>query len=82
MAALSSAGRVAGFDKRGNGMSDRIQGAPTLDEWAAAGMSSITIIGFSEGAALACVYAAMRSNREERLVLCGGYARGRLARGS
>lgn len=87
--ALGSMGRLAVFDKRGNGMSDRIQGAPTLDErvmdieavMQAADMSSATVIGLSEGASLACVYAAMRPERVERLVLCGGYARGRLTRG-
>lgn len=85
---IASLGRVAVFDKRGNGMSDRIQGAPSLDERVmdigavmdAAGMASATLIGLSEGASLACVYAAMRPERVERLVLCGGYARGRLAR--
>ena len=89
MNALSSMGRLVVFDKRGNGMSDRIQGAPTLDERVmdieavmdAADMDSATLIGFSEGASLACVYAAMRPERVERLALCGGYARGRLARG-
>lgn len=87
--ALSSMGRLVVFDKRGNGMSDRIHGAPTLDERVldieavmdAADMDSATLVGFSEGASLACVYAAMRPERVERLVLCGGYARGRLARG-
>lgn len=86
---LGAFGRLAIFDKRGNGMSDRIQGSPTLDERVAdvtavmddAGMASAAVIGLSEGAAMACVYAAMRPERVERLVLCGGYAQGRLARG-
>jgi class 3 adenylate cyclase len=89
MTALSSAGRLATFDKRGNGMSDRIQGTPTLEErmmdieavMNAANMTSATIIAFSEGASLACVYAAMHPKRVERLALCGGYAQGRLTRG-
>ena len=87
--AIASLGRLAVFDKRGNGMSDRMQGAPSLDERVmdieavmdATAMASATLIGLSEGASLACVYAAMRPDRVERLVLCGGYARGRLARG-
>jgi class 3 adenylate cyclase len=89
MKSLSEIGRLAAFDKRGNGMSDRIRGAPTPEErmadidavMDAADMPSATLIGFSEGASIACVYAAMRPERVERLVLCGGYARGRLARG-
>lgn len=86
---VGNSGRLAVFDKRGNGMSDRIHGAPTLDERMLdieavmddSKMASATIIGTSEGASLACVYAAMRPDRVEKLVLCGGYARGRLARG-
>lgn len=89
MKALSSIGRLATFDKRGNGMSDRIRGAPSPEERVAdieavmdaADMPSATLIGFSEGASIACVYAALRPERVDRLVLCGGYARGRLARG-
>ncbi|MFY2825588.1 adenylate/guanylate cyclase domain-containing protein [Ruegeria sp. MALMAid1280] len=89
MTSLSSAGRLVTFDKRGNGMSDRIQGTPTLEErmmdieavMDVADMPSATIIAFSEGASLACVYAAMRPQRVERLALCGGYAQGRLTRG-
>lgn len=89
MKALSSLGRVAVFDKRGNGMSDRIEGAPTIDERVldieavmdAAGMETATLIGVSEGCCLACVYAAIMPARVESIILCGGYARGRLARG-
>ncbi len=89
MNGLGAIGRMATFDKRGNGMSDRIQGASTIDERVmdieavmdAAEMDTATLIGFSEGASLSCVYAATRPERVERLVLCGAYARGRLARG-
>ncbi|MDF1728629.1 MAG: adenylate/guanylate cyclase domain-containing protein [Sulfitobacter sp.] len=87
--ALKDTGRLAIFDKRGHGMSDRIHGAPGLEArvdditaiMEAAGMHSATLIGFSEGASLSCLYAALHPERVERLVLCGGYARGRLARG-
>ncbi|MES0826555.1 adenylate/guanylate cyclase domain-containing protein [Ruegeria sp. SCP11] len=89
MTALSSVARLVTFDKRGNGMSDRIQGTPTLEERVmdieavmdVTEMTSATVIAFSEGASLACVYAAMRPERVERLALCGGYAQGRLTRG-
>ncbi|MEM8728886.1 MAG: adenylate/guanylate cyclase domain-containing protein [Pseudomonadota bacterium] len=86
---LAMLGRLAVFDKRGNGMSDRIDGAPTIDErmrdveavMEAAGMDHATLIGFSEGAAMAIALATMRPERVDRLVLCGGYAEGRRVRG-
>lgn len=89
IASLSEMGRLVIFDKRGNGMSDRIQGAPTDNErmadiaavMDAAGMASASVIGFSEGATLACVFAVTRPERVERLALCGSYAVGRLPRG-
>lgn len=86
---LGEIGRLVVFDKRGNGMSDRMNGAPTLDErmmdidtvMTEVGMSSATLIGASEGASLACVFAGTFPEQVDTLVLCGGYARGRLARG-
>ncbi|HSF96731.1 MAG TPA: adenylate/guanylate cyclase domain-containing protein [Thermohalobaculum sp.] len=86
---LSRIGRLSVFDKRGNGMSDRIAGAPTIDErmrdieavMDAAGMERASIIGFSEGGAISIAFAAMRPERVERLIVCGAYAAGRRARG-
>jgi DNA-binding CsgD family transcriptional regulator len=53
--ALSSIARVIVFDKRGNGLSDRIQGAPTLEN---------TVDD------ACCVLAAARSGREPNGRLC------------
>lgn len=77
------------FDKRGTGMSDRIAGAPTIDERArdieavmdAAGFESAAFAAFSEGSALALVFAARNPARLSKLVIGGGFAAGRLPMG-
>mgnify|MGYP001245291816 CR=1 FL=1 len=59
--------RVITFDKRGNGLSERISHAPTLAERMndieiiikATRSQSPTLLGFSEGASLSVMYAAM-----------------------
>jgi class 3 adenylate cyclase len=87
--ALSSFSRLIIFDKRGNGMSDRIAGAPTLDERVsdieavmdAAGCRAASLVGLSEGAAMSLVYAARRPDRVQKLVLGGGFVAGRIPRG-
>jgi len=40
----------------------------------------VTVLGFSQGAAVAIAYAVRRPERVARLILHGGFARGRLAR--
>ncbi|SLN38981.1 AB hydrolase superfamily protein YvaM [Oceanibacterium hippocampi] len=90
MRALSSFCRVITFDKRGNGMSDRIVGAPTVDERVmdiqavmdAAGVSSAVLAGFSEGSALALVFAAREPVRITKLIICGGFPAGELVLGT
>ncbi len=77
------------FDKRGIGMSDRINGAPTIDERArdieavmdAAGFDTAALAAFSEGSALALVLAARNPARISKLIIGGGFAAGRLPSG-
>jgi pimeloyl-ACP methyl ester carboxylesterase/DNA-binding winged helix-turn-helix (wHTH) protein len=76
---LASFSRVVVLDKRGVGLSDRmpLDAAPTLEERAddlravmdAAGFERATILGSSEGGALAMTFAAAHPERVERLVL-------------
>ena len=76
--------RVITFDKRGNGLSERISHAPTLAERMndieiiikATGSQSPTLLGFSEGASLSVMYAAMNPGNIKNLILIGGFAKG------
>ena len=74
---LASIARVIVFDKRGNGMSDRVAGVPTLDErmddiravMDSAGAERATIFGASEGGPLSMLFAATYPERTTGLVL-------------
>jgi pimeloyl-ACP methyl ester carboxylesterase len=76
--------RVAIFDKRGTGMSDRVAGMPHLDErmddlrsvMDAAGMEQAAVLGASEGGALSMLFAATYPDRCRALVLSGAWSRG------
>ena len=71
--------RLIIFDKRGTGLSDRNCGIPSLEEriddvravMAAAGSETASIFGFSEGSAMALMFAATYPNRTRSLVLYG-----------
>jgi class 3 adenylate cyclase len=86
---MSAFSRFAIFDKRGNGMSDRIVGAPTLDERAAdiqavmdaAGMERVSLAGFSDGSAISMLFAARYPERVSKLIVGSGYAQGRVTSG-
>jgi class 3 adenylate cyclase len=73
---------VAQFDLRGSGCSDRIQGAPSVEErmedirvvMDAVGWERATIYA-SQGGSLACLFAATYPERTESLILQGSYAR-------
>jgi pimeloyl-ACP methyl ester carboxylesterase/DNA-binding CsgD family transcriptional regulator len=77
------------YDERGCGLSDRSPDEFTMERWVAdlesvvdaAGLDRFVLLGISQGAATAVAYAARHLERVERLVLYGGYARGRLRRG-
>lgn len=84
MRRLSSFARVIQFDKRGTGLSDRVDGSslPNSAERTddiravmdAAGSGRAVLLGSSEGAALSILFAATYPARARALVLHGGYA--------
>ena len=82
MRRLASFGRVIAFDKRGQGLSDRITGAPSLEQrmddvravMDAVGSRRAAIIGFSEGCAMSALFAATYPELVSRLILFGGFA--------
>jgi class 3 adenylate cyclase len=77
--------RLILFDKRGMGMSDRVPGATTLEErmddiravMDAVGSERAAVMGESEGAPLAILFAAAHPERTVALVLQGGEVRER-----
>jgi len=81
---LGKFSRVARFDKRGTGLSDRGAGIPTFEErmddiravMDAAGFEDAVLVGFSEGVAMSILFAASYPRRTRGLVLYGGVARG------
>jgi class 3 adenylate cyclase len=80
---LASFARVIAFDKRGQGLSDRISGAPSLEQrmddvravMEAVGSRRAAVIGFSEGCAMSALFAATYPELVSHLVLCGGFTR-------
>ena len=80
---LASFARVITFDKRGQGLSDRITGAPSLEQrmddvravMDAAGSKRAAVVGFSEGCAMSALFAATYPELVSHLVLCGGFIR-------
>jgi class 3 adenylate cyclase len=80
---LSSFARVVSFDKRGQGLSDRISGAPSLEQrmddvraiMDAIGSRRAVMFGFSEGCPMSALFAATYPERVSHLVLIGGFAR-------
>jgi pimeloyl-ACP methyl ester carboxylesterase/DNA-binding CsgD family transcriptional regulator len=80
---------VVRYDERGCGLSDWDVDEFSVDRWVsdletvvdAAGIERFTLLGISQGAAIAIVYAVRHPERVERIVLYGGYARGRNHRG-
>ena len=79
---LSTFARVVTFDKRGQGLSDRISGAPSLEQrmddvraiMDAIGSQHAGIIGFSEGCAMSALFAATYPERVSQLILYGGFS--------
>ena len=78
---LASFARVIVFDKRGQGLSDRV-GEQTLEERTgdvlavmdAVGCERATIYGWSEGGAMSLMFSATYPERTSALVLYGSYA--------
>ncbi|WP_292600717.1 alpha/beta hydrolase [Mesorhizobium sp.] len=81
---LSAFSRLILFDKRGTGLSDRIDARhlPSLETrmddvravMDAAGSGRAALLGASEGAPMAMLFAATYPERARALVLYGGYA--------
>lgn len=75
--------RVIVFDKRGTGMSDPVEGVPSLEQrmddvravMDAAGSERAAIFGNSEGTPMSILFAATYPERVKALVLSGGMAR-------
>jgi len=80
---LSQFARVVTFDKRGQGLSDRVSGAPTLEERTddvravmdATGLKRAAILGISEGSMMSVFFAAAHPDRVSHLMLYGGMPR-------
>ena len=83
MRPLRRIARVVEFDKRGTGLSDRVPDdkLPTMEErmddiravMDAVGLEHASILGFSEGGALAMLFAATYPERTSSLVIWGSY---------
>ena len=75
--------RVIMFDKRGQGLSDRFEGVPTLEErmddvrdvMRAAGSSRAVLLAYSEGGAMGALFTATYPGMVERLILLSAMAR-------
>ena len=82
---LSKFARVVTFDKRGQGLSDRISDAPSLEQrmddvraiMDAVGSKRATLFGHSEGCPMSVLFAATYPERVSKLILFGGYGRRR-----
>jgi pimeloyl-ACP methyl ester carboxylesterase len=80
LAELGDGHTVVRYDERGCGMSDRELGVLSIATWVgdletvvdAAGLDRFALLGISQGAAVAVVYAARHPERVSRLVLYGG----------
>jgi pimeloyl-ACP methyl ester carboxylesterase len=80
---LSSMFRLIRFDKRGTGLSDRPTAMATLEQRAddiravmdAVGVDSAIILGLSEGASMAAMFAASHPQRTRALLIWGAMAR-------
>lgn len=78
------------YDQRGCGLSDPVVGAGRLDDFVddleavveAAGLTRFALYGTSQGAPIAVRYALRRPDRVGRLILQGGFVRGRMVRGT
>ena len=80
---LAAFARVIVFDKRGNGLSDRVVGTPSLEErmddiravMEAAGSERASLFGVSEGGPLSLLFAATHPGRVQAIVLYETFVR-------
>jgi len=81
---FASFARVLLYDKRGTGLSDPVDGVPTLESRVddlravldAAGSERAALFGFSEGGPISVLFAASYPQRVSALILYGTYAGG------
>jgi pimeloyl-ACP methyl ester carboxylesterase len=79
---LSSFARVVTFDKRGQGLSDRMTGAPSLEQrmddvraiMDTIGSQRAVLMGFSEGCPMSALFAVTYPERVSHLILFAGFA--------
>jgi pimeloyl-ACP methyl ester carboxylesterase len=86
--ALAAECRLIRYDERGNGLSDWdvddisfeafVRDLETVVD--AAGLDKFSLFGISQGAAVSIAYTVRHPERVERLILYGGFARGRAKR--
>lgn len=87
LAELSASHRLVRYDLRGCGLSDREVSDISFDAWLS-DLETVTetidepftLMGMSQGGALAVAYTLRHPENVERLILIGSYARGMLAR--
>ena len=87
---LARGRQLVRYDARGNGLSDRGVADISFDAFVrdleavvdAAGLDRFALFGASQGCAFSIAYAVRYPERVSRLVLYGGFARGRRLRGS
>jgi pimeloyl-ACP methyl ester carboxylesterase len=80
---LGESARVILFDKRGTGLSDRVDHQPSMDArmddvravMDAVGVERAAIMGVSEAGSLASLFAAIHPERCQALILYGAFAR-------
>ncbi len=83
MERIGTFGRVINFDKRGQGLSDRLVGVPTLEERVddiqivmdAVGVESAALWGASEGGLMSIMFAATHPERVSHVCLFGASPR-------
>jgi pimeloyl-ACP methyl ester carboxylesterase/DNA-binding CsgD family transcriptional regulator len=88
LVALAEGRTLVRYDERGSGVSDRDVKRFSMDAWVedleavvdAAGLERFSLLGLSNGGAVAIAYAVRHPERVSHVVLCGGLARGRLRR--
>jgi pimeloyl-ACP methyl ester carboxylesterase/DNA-binding winged helix-turn-helix (wHTH) protein len=86
---LASRYRLVRYDERGNGLSDWDVCDISLDAFVndletvsdTVGLKKFPLLGISQGCAVSVAYAVRHPERVTRLILYGGYARGRRKRG-
>ena len=82
---LASFARIILYDKRGQGVSDPLDGVLTLEQdmedllavLDAAGSDRAALLGYSEGGPMSALCAATHPGRVSALILCGTFASGR-----